>query len=85
VRFYTPLCATSATDLAAGMLTPQPVYYGLLLVHLFGRGRFVNATVSTTNNITSYAVRGSDGKTRAVIIDKDPVSADAGQGPRTRG
>ena len=75
VRFYTPLCATSATDLAAGMLTPQPVYYGLLLVHLLGPGRFVNTTVSTTNNITSYAVRGSDGKTRVVIIDKDPVSA----------
>jgi hypothetical protein len=30
--------------------------------------------VSTSNNITSYAVRGTDGKTRVVVIDKDPVS-----------
>jgi hypothetical protein len=43
-------------------------------VHLLGPGRFVNTTVSTANNITSYAIRGSDGKTRVVIIDKDPVS-----------
>jgi len=74
VRYYTPLCATSSTDLAAGMLTPQPVFYGLLLVHLLGPGRFLTATVSTTNNITSYAVRGADGKTRVVVIDKDPTS-----------
>ena len=75
VRFYTPLCAATGADLAAGMLTPQPVFYGLLLVHLLGPGRFLTATVSTSNNITSYAVRGSDGKTRVVVVDKDPVSA----------
>jgi hypothetical protein len=74
VRFYTPLCAATATDLAAGMLTPQPVYYGLLLVHLLGPGRFLTDTVSSTGNITSYAVRGTDGKIRVVVVDKDPVS-----------
>jgi hypothetical protein len=74
VRFYTPLCAASAADLAAGMLTPQPVFYGLLMVHLLGPGQFVRTSVSSTGNVTAYSVRGGDGRTRVMVVDKDATS-----------
>ncbi|MBV9259139.1 MAG: fibronectin type III domain-containing protein [Ktedonobacteraceae bacterium] len=76
-NLYTPLCASSATDLQQNVFTAQPVYYGMLLVGLLGSGQFLPVTLSTSNNITAYALRGDDGKTRVVVIEKDAPSAKA--------
>jgi hypothetical protein len=40
-----------------------------------GPGRFLPVTVSTDRNITAYAVRGDDGRTRITVIHKDETSA----------
>jgi hypothetical protein len=71
---YSPLCAASAADEQANIFTPQPVYYGLLFTRLVGAGKFYPVTVSSTNNLTAYAIRGMDGKTRVVIVEKDDPS-----------
>jgi hypothetical protein len=72
--YYTPLCATSAADEQQHIFTPQPIYYGMLFVNLVGTGNFFPVTVSTTKNITAYALRGNDGKTKVVLVEKDDPS-----------
>jgi hypothetical protein len=72
---YTPLCATSAANLKGNIFTVQPIYYGILLASLIGPGQFLPVTVSTSSNITAYAVRGSDDKTRVVLIEKDDAAS----------
>jgi hypothetical protein len=68
------LCATSAADEQNHIFTPQPIYYGMLFVNLVGTGKFLPVTVSSpNNNITAYALRGNDGKTRVVLVEKDTV------------
>ena len=71
---YSPLCAASAADLQANVFTAQPVYYGMLFVHLVGSGKFYPVTVSSMDNVTAYAVRGDDGLTRVVVVEKDDPS-----------
>lgn len=75
IYYYTPLCAASAGDLSAGILAPQPVYYGLLMAHQMGAGQFLPVTLSTTANLTAYAITASDGTTRVMVVDKDPTTA----------
>lgn len=72
--YYTPLCASSTADEQQHIFTPQPIYYGMLFVNLVGTGNFLPVTVSTTNNIVSYALRGNNGKNRVVLIEKDDPS-----------
>jgi hypothetical protein len=72
--YYTPLCATSAADEQNHIFTPQPIYYGMLFVNLIGTGNFLPVTVSTTKNITAYALQGNDGKTRVMLVEKDDPS-----------
>ena len=40
-----------------------------------GPGRFLPVNVATDRNITAYAVRGDDGRTRIAVIEKDGTSA----------
>jgi hypothetical protein len=68
---YSPVCAASAADLQVNMYRPQPVYYGMLFVNLVGTGAFYPVTVTSTNNMTAYAIRGMDGRTRVVVVEKD--------------
>lgn len=72
--YYTPLCAASAADEQNHIFTPQPIYYGMLFVNLIGTGDFLPVTVSTTNNITAYALRDNDGKIRVMLVEKDDPS-----------
>ena len=64
---YTPVCADRATL----QLRAQPVFYGLLLLHAVGSGRFL--AVSTTGNplIDAYAVRRGDGAVAIVVVNRD--------------
>jgi len=75
-RIYTPLCAASADDLRAGILTARPLYYGMLMVALMGSGDFLATTVTSEHNVTAYTVRGADGRTRIMVVDKDPTTAE---------
>ncbi|GAA3269073.1 hypothetical protein GCM10020218_009010 [Dactylosporangium vinaceum] len=76
-RIYTAMCALTDADRQAGRLAPRPLYYGMLMVALMGTGTFLPATVSTQHNLTAYAVKGSDGKTRVMLVNKEPTTAAA--------
>ena len=73
--YYTPLCAPTAADAAAGTLAAQPEYYGLAAVHAVGTGSFLNLTNPDWADVRAYAVRHADG-TMTVVLDnvRDPAS-----------
>jgi len=53
-----------------------------------GPGRFLPVTLSGTRNVTGYAVRGADGRTRIALVEKDdtaagPVHVDLAVGSRS--
>ncbi len=73
--YYTPLCAPTAADAAAGDLAAQPEYYGLAAVHEIGTGDFLNVTNPDSANVHAYAIRHSDGTVTVVLDDfQDPSS-----------
>lgn len=74
-QLYTPLCAATEQDLQAKVFTAMPEYYGLYMATRLGSGRFLPVTVSSTHNVTAYAVRGDDGRLRLAVIEKDATSA----------
>jgi hypothetical protein len=75
---YAVICGASAADLAANVLKPQPLYYGMLMFHLVGAGQMLPVTVTAASaNLTGYAVRGGDGRTRVMLVDKDPTGGPA--------
>jgi hypothetical protein len=72
---YTPFCARDASDQAAGKLTVQPEYYGLLLVREVGAGTFSPVENSDPATLRAYAVR-SDGRLKVVLVNlTDPATA----------
>lgn len=84
---YTPICAATEADRQAGIYTVMPEYYGLYMATRMGSGRFLPVSVSSERNVTAYAVRGNDGRTRIAIVEKDdtsdtpvPVTIDFGAG-----
>ena len=87
---YTPICAANEAAMRAKIYTAMPEYYGLYMATRMGPGRFLPASVSSDRNVTAYAVRGDDGRTRVAVIEKDdtsggplPVSIDVGRGNGT--
>ncbi|MFC4030081.1 glycosyl hydrolase family protein [Streptomyces polygonati] len=78
--YYTPLCAPTAADAAAGRLAAQPEYYGLAAVHQVGAGDFLTLDNPAWAAVRAYAVKHSDG-TMTVVLDnvQDPRS----NGPTT--
>jgi hypothetical protein len=78
-QIYTPICAANAADESAKIYQAMPEYYGLYMASRMGSGEFLPVTLSdasgATPNITAYAVRGTDGKTRIAVIEKDATSA----------
>jgi hypothetical protein len=71
---YTPFCAIDATDQAAGKLTVQPEYYGLLLVREVGQGTFSAVENSDPETLRAYAVR-SGGRLKVVLVNMtDPAT-----------
>jgi hypothetical protein len=73
--YYTPLCAPTAADAAAGDLAAQPEYYGLAAVQDIGTGDFLNVSNPDYANVHAYAIRHSNG-TVTVVLDnfQDPSS-----------
>jgi hypothetical protein len=72
---YTPICAADAGGAEAKVYVAAPEYYGLYMASHMGPGRFLPVTLSTTANVTAYAVRGDDGRTRLAIVEKDDTAA----------
>jgi hypothetical protein len=70
-RLYmeSPIC-TRDGKAAAGIVTAQPEYYGMLAAEQLEGGQFVSTTLTVSGqqpNITTYATRGSDGTLRVAI------------------
>jgi hypothetical protein len=73
-QHYAPICPTNEADRKAKIYTAAPEYYGLYMASRMGPGRFLPRTVTTSRNVTAYAVLGADGKTRVAVIQKDATS-----------
>ncbi|MFL6074978.1 MAG: glycosyl hydrolase family 79 C-terminal domain-containing protein [Mycobacteriales bacterium] len=73
-QIYTPICAANDADAAAKVYTAAPEYYGLYLASRMGPGTFLPVAVSSDHNVTAYAVRGRDGRTRIAVIEKDDTA-----------
>jgi hypothetical protein len=72
---YTPFCAATKEDELAQRYKAMPIYYGLWMARQMGPGTFLPLNLTTDRNITAYAVKGDDGKTRITVIQKDDTSA----------
>ncbi len=70
---YTPICAANAQDAANKVYQAMPEYYGLYMATRMGTGQFLPVTVTSDHNVTAYAVKGNDGRTRIAVIEKDPT------------
>jgi hypothetical protein len=73
-QIYTPICAANDADAAAKVYSAAPEYYGLYLASRMGSGAFLPVAVSSDHNVTAYAVRGKDGRTRIAVIEKDDTA-----------
>ena len=56
-KAYTPFCAATDADAAAGRLRVRPVYYSSLLVHSLGTGDFAQVSDSDLATVRAYALR----------------------------
>jgi len=73
--YYTPLCAPTAADAAAGDLAAQPEYYGLAAVHAIGTGDFLNVTNPDSANVQAYAIKHANGSVTVALDNfQDPAS-----------
>jgi Glycosyl hydrolase family 79 C-terminal beta domain len=63
---YTPFCAATTADAAAGKLIPQPEYYALRMLQEVGTGNFAPVDSTDTANLRSYAVK-RGGRLRLVL------------------
>jgi hypothetical protein len=72
---YTPICAANAADEQAKVYKAMPVYYGLWMARQMKSGAFLPLTLATDRNVTAYAVRGDDGRTRIAVVQKDETTA----------
>ncbi len=78
-KAYTPFCAATDADAAAGLLRVRPVYYSSLLMRLLGTGRFAPVTNSDLTWLRAYAVRNGT-RLRLVLVN---VTDPASNGPLT--
>jgi hypothetical protein len=78
--YYTPLCAPTAADAAAGDLAAQPEYYGLAAVRDVGTGAFLSLSNPVWADVRAYAVQHSGGTMTVVLDDVDDPST---TGPTT--
>jgi hypothetical protein len=73
-KAYTPFCAATDADAAAGLLRVRPVYYSSLLLRFLGTGTFAPVTNSDLTRLRAYAVRNGT-RLRLVLVNvTDPAS-----------
>jgi hypothetical protein len=74
---YTPVCAPSAEDLAAGGLRAQPEWYALLLAKALIGERPLRTTVKPADrpNVEATTFLATDGTLQFVLVDDDPPGA----------
>jgi Glycosyl hydrolase family 79 C-terminal beta domain len=72
---YTPFCAANKAYELAQIYKAMPIYYGIWMARQMGPGTFLPVQLTSTRNVTAYAVRGDDGRTRIALIQKDPTTA----------
>jgi hypothetical protein len=87
---YTPICASSTAYELAQVYRVMPIYYGIWMARQMGPGRFLPVTVASGTDISAYAVKGDDGRTRIALVQKDAttnapvhVTLNVGGGSRT--
>jgi len=71
---YTPICASGTAYELAQVYQVMPIYYGIWMARRMGPGRFLPVTVSSATNLSAYAVRGDDGRTRIALVQKDATT-----------
>jgi hypothetical protein len=74
---YTPVCAPTPEDLAAGALRAQPEWYALLLIKALIGDRPLPTTMSSPGrpNVEVTTLLAGDGALHFVIVDDDPPGA----------
>jgi hypothetical protein len=83
---YTPICASSRAYELAQQYQVMPIYYGIWMARQMGPGRFLPVSLNATRNMSAYAVKGDDGRTRIALVHKDgaPVDVTLSVGGRDR-
>jgi hypothetical protein len=66
-KAYTPFCAATDADAAAGRLIAHPEYYGLLMLQQIGTGHFVPISNPDTATLRAYAVK--NGSRLRLVLD----------------
>jgi hypothetical protein len=61
---YTPLCQVGPKEWRA-----QPIYYGMLFTRLLGAGQLLPVTVSTSGNVTAFALKPADGGDLRLMVE----------------
>lgn len=68
---YTPLCQVGPDEWQA-----QPVYYGMLFTRMLGAGQLLPVTVSTSANLTAFALKPASGGLRLMVENLSQIPAD---------
>jgi Glycosyl hydrolase family 79 C-terminal beta domain len=63
---YSPI-----TPALGGAFAPRPLYYAMLLFACAGRGSLVSIRQQPTSSVRAFAVRGTNGERRVVLINKN--------------
>jgi hypothetical protein len=71
---YTPICASNTAYELAQVYQVMPIYYGIWMARQMGPGRFLPVTVTSGTNLSAYAVKGDDGRTRIALVQKDATT-----------
>ena len=74
---YTPVCAPTPEQLAAGVLTAQPEWYGLLMASMLIGDRPIAASVRAAGhpNVEADAMLAPNGSLVVLVIDFEPAGA----------
>jgi hypothetical protein len=73
-KAYTPFCAATDADAAAGRLQAHPEYYGLLMLQQVGTGNFQKVDNSNVAQLRAYAIRNGT-RLRLVLVNVNGSTA----------
>jgi hypothetical protein len=73
-KAYTPFCAATDADAAAGLLRARPGYYAPLLLQQLGTGRFATVTNGDLTHLRAYALRSGTTLKLVLVNITDPAS-----------